>query len=1202
MATDPIEWIREKDEYVVTLEKDKTSIALGNVLRNKEYGITQCTNLNDDTCKDQYAITVIAGAVLDKDATGKLAAPAAALTIAGVAIKKTNPTGSVDVRSNDKLLQKNGHVFSTLDQSTGYLVSAEGIYWRNKLWTSFGDEVGEAVTSDERTRDEEVASGRTLSVDCRSSIQDPGISTYTTGAVYYDPDDETSLPLFSELTYEKAPYVLNTATSADYNPELKPFENADGDEYLPFSSSYWCKPTVFSLLDGAHDTSTGDLALSVVYPALEYGEDSLAKEDWFGKNNVLVVVDGTKKLILPGRIAYNISGEELDEAWMPIDCNYIKSYLASYGFVIPHTEADKLGTRGLHYKEFKPVIPGYKGPEDDYERTDEYKLMDVPIFKGGLFFNYWEYFSPTEWGNLLGYDGTNLAQDEWARIFPDGCDDATFQVLVLAAAWDTDLLPFSIDSSDGRYGNANGGVSISGEEWVVTNFSNGIDGEAGTWGRYFPGYSMAIDLDNDWSPGNGSFFKLMSNAPKPVLGFPLISEENAGGETDVAQASIPMSQLPGSGIFADFEVKVGSIKTLYYPLTTKPYKRVNVHPDTGSKSSYYDANMFDDSELDNIPQHSGAAPGIDYMNTVTYKANYGFVSDVRAAPDDDHTQGMKIDKLIKPNWTVYGCSNTANLDALSGSDMDEQYLLRFLRHEIFVEVGIDIFKIHGHDDVGDREMNVKYDSTSDVPPVDPSGWPGEEREGGLYDGYQYELPEGYWGENYVSASGYLLLDWATAKAMCDYHLLNWDTMISYVDEAQLEEEGTNTSFWEDFGTTKAAHADHFKELKKTLIEFTLQIKYMLRYSLTPIQDIVTGTAAKFDSYLRLQSEGYERIENPICDFADLLWTKYISNGELVWHSIHDSVDHEIEYTLTPDFYAKSYKSYLMGTLGNFVFKNTKSNDCNSYSDTILATSISYHSGETYMSSTNSTKQQLLNSVYTVDLSGFYLDDTDNYDSLASGIDGDNSKGYYMFSGDELQLGRLDMVIAHVGTNTVTRNNSTLHMEGNIKCTAKLIADEQIVVGSQAREEENGTEIAMKVYGLAVFSQAKVTDVPNLKCASARCELMVMSSDIRLKKDIKTVPNALEKVTQMRGCEWTWKKDDTITTGVIAQEIVTIDQNLVLTHDDFYSVNYFALSGYFIEAIKEQNLMIIKQGNEIEKLKSMIGKILEKFPAGQETLW
>jgi hypothetical protein len=31
-------------------------------------------------------------------------------------------------------------------------------------------------------------------------------------------------------------------------------------------------------------------------------------------------------------------------------------------------------------------------------------------------------------------------------------------------------------------------------------------------------------------------------------------------------------------------------------------------------------------------------------------------------------------------------------------------------------------------------------------------------------------------------------------------------------------------------------------------------------------------------------------------------------------------------------------------------------------------------------------------------------------------------------------------------------------------------------------------------------------------------------------------------------------------------------------------------------------MIIKQGNEIEKLKSMIGKILEKFPAGQETLW
>jgi len=1197
MATDPIEWIREKDEYVVTLEKDKTSIALGNVLRNKEYGITQCTDLNDDTCKDQYAITVIAGAVLDKDAsnglTGKLATPAAALTIAGVAIKKTNPTGSVDVRSNDKLLQKNGHVFSTLDQSTGYLVSAEGIYWRDKLWTSFG--AGDkGVMNEERIRDGEVASERTLSVDCRSSIQDPGISTYTTGTVYYDPDDETSLPLFSELTYEKAPYVLNVPNNqANFNPELKPFENADGDEYLPFSSSYWCKPTVFSLLDGAHDTSTGDLALSVVYPALEYGNDSLAVEDASGKNNVLVVVNGTKKLILPGRIAYNISGDSPDEeAWMPIDCNYIKSYLASYGFVIPHTEADKLGTRGLHYKEFKQAIPGYK--DTDGSRTDEYKLMDVPNFKGGLFFNYWEYFSPTEWSALVNTwgDDADIGSIEWGRIFPDGCGDMTLTESGFSSS-------LTLTGGPGTYGSDDGRVSISGEEgedwneWDVKNFSNGIDGEAGTWGRYFPGYSMAIDLDKGWSDTSGAFFKLMSNAPKPY-GLPLISDD--GGETEVDQASIPMSQLPGSGIFADFEGKVGSIKTLYYPLTTKPYKRANVNPDTGSKSSYYDANMFDDSESDNIPRHSGAAPGIDYMNTVTYKANYGFVSDVRAALDVDHTQGMKIDKLIKPNWTVYGCSNTVeDLNEIPEDDMGEQYLLRFLRHEILVEVGIDIFKIHGHDSETDRKINVKYEPGSGVPPVvDPSG--------GLYDGYQYELPEGYWGENYVSASGYLLLDWATAKAMCDYHLLNWDTMISYVDEAQLEEEGTNTSFWEDFGTTKAAHANHFKELKKRLIEFTLQIKYMLRYSLTPIQDIVTGTAAKFDSYLRLQSEGYERIENPICEFADLLWTKYISNGELVWHSIHESVEHKIEYTLTPDFYAKSYKSYLMGTLGNFVFKNTKVNDCNSYSDPILSTSISYHSGETYMSGTNSTKQQLLNSVYTVDLSGFYLDDTDNYDSLASGIDGDNSKGYYMFSGDELQLGRLDMVIAHVGTNTVTRNNSTLHMEGNIKCTAKLIADEQIVVGSQAREEENGTEIAMKVYGLAVFSQAKVTDVPRLKCASARCELMVMASDIRLKKDIKTVPNALEKVTQMRGCEWTWKKDDTITTGVIAQEIVTIDQNLVLTHDDFYSVNYFALSGYFIEAIKEQNLMIIKQGNEIEKLKSMIGKILEKFPAGQETLW
>ena len=99
-----------------------------------------------------------------------------------------------------------------------------------------------------------------------------------------------------------------------------------------------------------------------------------------------------------------------------------------------------------------------------------------------------------------------------------------------------------------------------------------------------------------------------------------------------------------------------------------------------------------------------------------------------------------------------------------------------------------------HED--ERKMNVEYYSTSVVSSVDPSGGSEEGvRSGGLYDGYQYKLPEGYWDENNVSASApasaYLLLDWATAKAMCDYHLLNWDTMISYVVEeaAQLGRRG-----------------------------------------------------------------------------------------------------------------------------------------------------------------------------------------------------------------------------------------------------------------------------------------------------------------------------------------------------------------------------------------------------------------------------
>lgn len=77
------------------------------------------------------------------------------------------------------------------------------------------------------------------------------------------------------------------------------------------------------------------------------------------------------------------------------------------------------------------------------------------------------------------------------------------------------------------------------------------------------------------------------------------------------------------------------------------------------------------------------------------------------------------------------------------------------------------------------------------------------------------------------------------------------------------------------------------------------------------------------------------------------------------------------------------------------------------------------------------------------------------------------------------------------------------------------------------------------------------------------------SDERLKTNIETIDNALDKVSQMRGV--TFERDGVVNSGVIAQEFEKIAPELVKTADDEIgtkSVAYGNTVGYLIEAIKE----------------------------------
>ena len=101
--------------------------------------------------------------------------------------------------------------------------------------------------------------------------------------------------------------------------------------------------------------------------------------------------------------------------------------------------------------------------------------------------------------------------------------------------------------------------------------------------------------------------------------------------------------------------------------------------------------------------------------------------------------------------------------------------------------------------------------------------------------------------------------------------------------------------------------------------------------------------------------------------------------------------------------------------------------------------------------------------------------------------------------------------------------------------------------------------------------------------------IVGSSDERLKTEIKTIPNALDKVLQLRGVTYKWKEkqeENNITEtrmGVIAQEILDIVPEVV-THDkenDRYGVSYGHITGLLIEAIKQQQEQINQLKKEIK---------------------
>lgn len=103
------------------------------------------------------------------------------------------------------------------------------------------------------------------------------------------------------------------------------------------------------------------------------------------------------------------------------------------------------------------------------------------------------------------------------------------------------------------------------------------------------------------------------------------------------------------------------------------------------------------------------------------------------------------------------------------------------------------------------------------------------------------------------------------------------------------------------------------------------------------------------------------------------------------------------------------------------------------------------------------------------------------------------------------------------------------------------------------------------------------------------------SDKRLKTNVETLSNVLEKINGMRGVRFEYR-DQTkyasgVKIGVIAQELQQEFPMLVTRGEDgFLKVDYTQLTAILLQAIKEQNQMMDQQQKEIELMKSRMDRL------------
>ena len=115
--------------------------------------------------------------------------------------------------------------------------------------------------------------------------------------------------------------------------------------------------------------------------------------------------------------------------------------------------------------------------------------------------------------------------------------------------------------------------------------------------------------------------------------------------------------------------------------------------------------------------------------------------------------------------------------------------------------------------------------------------------------------------------------------------------------------------------------------------------------------------------------------------------------------------------------------------------------------------------------------------------------------------------------------------------------------------------------------------------------------------------LLLKIDVRLKKNIAPIENALNKVSALRGVVFEWRTeeyperglDEGLQSGLIAQEVEEVLPDVVSEDNDGYkSLDYSMFSPFLIEAVKELKAEIDKLREENAALRERITVLEERY--------